>query len=450
MIPTIMTFYESLERKNLKKLKDKKQEKEIEEEIERIKNEFKELADRIKESNLLNSKNLVGFVRTRNYILEFYPKIWRDLNDEKEIKNIVELFRYAFLNEKLFRESLPIKKLEKSKSLYQLFIKLYIYSLERAIKEGFYFEYTERLEESSYLKGRIDLKKQINKLDKSKFSIDYYEYDVNNILNQNFKYANHYLLSDAEDLDLKRNLISIINQFPDEISKTLSWHDKEIIFSKINDRFEIPYNYANNFVRGRSTFRELGNKKTLWFLFDMNKVFENFVANFLIKNKNRIFENPSEVKIIVQEGERNFMFKDEEPSRIKGLRITRPDIIIEYSNNKIIIDTKYKVINKKNSKNEEYMENNEEDENLDDEKSISNSDLYQIFTYSQIYGSKINILLYPSKDETFFKGPYYFLYKFKDIRFYYGFINLNFTKENWENNMIYDLRNFLQKIIIIN
>jgi hypothetical protein len=50
-------------------------------------------------------------------------------------------------------------------------------------------------------------------------------------------------------------------------------------------------------------------------------------------------------------------------------------------------------------------------------------------------------------NETLFKGPYYFVDKLKDIRFYYGFINLNFTEENWENNMICDLKNSLQKII---
>lgn len=430
----IIKFYENFsEIKNNNYLqKDQKQ----------IEKEFYEMAKKLKNEKLLKSKSLVGFVKTKNYILEFYPKIWKELNDEKkEIRNIVELFKYAFLNEKLIHESMPLRKLEKTDSIYELFIKLYMFKLEKAIKDGFYFEYTERFDDSNYSKGKIEVKKQINKIDKSKFSIDFYEYDVNNILNQNIKYANYYLINNIEDFNLKKDLIKIINQFPEEISKTYYWVDKEIIFSKLNDRFEIPYNYASNLVRNRSSFTEYGKKKYLWFLFDMNKVFENFVANFLIKNKNKIFENHSEIKIIPQKGNKNFIFEESNESKNAGLRITRPDILIEYSNKKIIIDTKYKII--KDIK----IESNEDDENFIDDNSISNNDLYQIFTYSQTYGSIINILLYPSMNETLFKGPYYFVDKLKDIRFYYGFINLNFTEENWENNMICDLKNSLQKII---
>jgi len=429
----IIKFYENFsEIKNNNYLqKDQKQ----------IEKEFYEITKKLKNEKLSKSKSIVGFIKTKNYLIEFYPKIWKELNDEKkEIKNIVELFKYAFLNEKLIHESMSLRKLEKTDSIYVLFIRLYMFGLEKAIKDGFYFEYTERFDESNYSKGRIELKKQINKLDKSKFSIDFYEYDVNNILNQNLKYANYYLVNEIEDFNLKKDLIKIINRFPDEISKIYSWFDKDIIFSKLNDRFEIPYNYANNLVRNRSSFTEYGKKKYLWFLFDMNKVFENFVANFLIKNKDKIFENHSEIKMLPQKGNKNFIFEESNESKNTGLRITRPDILIEYSNKKIIIDTKYKIIK------DRKIESNEEDENFIDDKSISNTDLYQIFTYSQIYSSEDNILIYPSTDETFLRGPYYFLNSSKNKKFYYGFINLNFINDNWEKTMIEKLTKFFKKI----
>lgn len=443
MIEKSIIFYESIEKESIKKLGDKNS-KEID--LEKVREEFEEVCKKAKNEKLSKSKSLVGFVKTRNFLIEFHPKIWEDLNDDKkEIKNIVEFFKYAFLNEKLINESMSLRKLEKTDSIYQFFIRLYMLWLEKAIKEGFYFEYSERFDESNYSKARIELKKQINKLDKSKFSIDYYEYDTNNILNQNIKYANYYLVNEIEDFNLKKDLINIINQFPDEISNIYSWVDKDIIFSKLNGRFEIPYNYASNLVRNRSSFTEYGKRKYLWFLFDMNKVFENFVANFLEKNKDKIFENPSEVEILIQNGERNFIIEKNNNSKKSPLRSTIPDILIEYSDNKIIIDTKYKIINRKNDMDEKLLENNDEDENLTDNKSISNTDLYQIFTYSQIYGSENNILIYPSANKTSFSRPYYFLNNSNSKKFYYGFINLNFADNKGEKT-IKEFKEFFKKI----
>ena len=66
----------------------------------------------------------------------------------------------------------------------------------------------------------------------------------------------------------------------------------------------------------------------------------------------------------------------------------KPDVYIEKGSEKIIVDTKYKLI-------ETIKESNST------KKQVSQSDVYQMLAYSQYYKTEKCILLYPQFEESF-------------------------------------------------
>ena len=100
----------------------------------------------------------------------------------------------------------------------------------------------------------------------------------------------------------------------------------------------------------------------------MNKLFEAYVAEHVKKN----FSDRFRVRIQVRE---NFLF--DEPTNSFALK---PDILLEGSDEKIILDTKWKF-------------------------KISEDDMYQMFAYAKRYGArKIFLLCPPNVEEKIYRA----------------------------------------------
>lgn len=97
-------------------------------------------------------------------------------------------------------------------------------------------------------------------------------------------------------------------------------------------------------------------------LFPMEKLFENFIAEHVKK----IFSDRFSVRTQVRE---NFLF--DAPSNRYALK---PDILLESPDEKIILDTKWKL-------------------------KISEDDMYQMFAYAKRYGVKKIFLICPPSDD---------------------------------------------------
>jgi 5-methylcytosine-specific restriction enzyme subunit McrC len=71
----------------------------------------------------------------------------------------------------------------------------------------------------------------------------------------------------------------------------------------------------------------------------MNLLFEEFIAEFLKKNKKDFY-----LENVVLQSSKKYVFKDKK-------FLLKPDIIVEFQDKKIIIDTKYKKLNKDEQNN---------------------------------------------------------------------------------------------------
>ena len=73
--------------------------------------------------------------------------------------------------------------------LLELVIRLYATSLEDQLLFGVYKMYNRRQEESMFIRGKLDIGKQISRIDKSKFDVNYFKFTSDNDLNRFFIYS---------------------------------------------------------------------------------------------------------------------------------------------------------------------------------------------------------------------------------------------------------------------
>jgi McrBC 5-methylcytosine restriction system component len=345
------------------------------------------------EGDDLKFKNYVGFLRIGNYQFEILPKIWKKGENEEDksetIENFTKFFVYGMLkpneSDRYFESGMK----HKYTSFLNMLVHHYVISLERELKEGPYSEYVEIEEKGKFLRGRLDLNKQINSIDKSNFHVRYYNHSYDNHLNRNLLFAAEYMEDNSLIPINKTRLPYLISMFPEDISEIQEWNFKEFHFNRLNERFQLPYNYADLIVNG-NVFSHNKGRKYYSFLYDMNKLFEQFIANLIKRNSSTIFGfGLSRNNIRIQEGERNFIYKGGEPTVF-----TIPDIFIELSSNdRIIIDTKYQIM--------DGIEDNDEggSESVGSKK-VKNYHLYQLYTYSKLYNANLGIIIYPLESKS--------------------------------------------------
>ena len=311
---------------------------------------------------------------------------------------------------------------------------LFSYSLKEELAKGLYKQYVRSTDNSRYLKGKMDIARQVNKLDKSSFDQVYYQRTADNYLNNFLAYCNEYFmpkLTLEQARSINRNISAIFNT---ELCRPYEHQIKNYTFDRLNERFEIPFNIASIIMKYLTPSSHSGetSKVTSMFLFDMNWLFEKFIFNFLHENKETIFPECPEINLQYQKSSRNFIFEEQRP-----LKLTIPDIIIQSGNNrKIIIDIKYKEI-----KDLEIS--------TIEEKNICEEDLYQMFAYSELYGAD-TILCYPymKGDPVQIRGPFLFRENSNKKIWLMG-VKLDFA-HNWENATIKGFKNGLNKILNCN
>lgn len=151
-------------------------------------------------------------------------------------------------------------------------------------------------------------------------------------------------------------------------------------------------------LQGYSSIGNKGADKSFAILFEMNDVYEKYIANLLRMNLDKYTIHPQHNKYKLLKNEKTD----------KDIFSLKPDIVIKVDNKeKIIIDTKWKKLN----------------ENIN-RHGVKREDFYQMYAYLTRYKeSKTAILLYPNnyddeKNNDFLQSWYLEHNKDKKIRVY--------------------------------
>ena len=332
------------------------------------KNYFKELENFAQNNPLLLSyskkgelkaNQYVGIIQTKSgFVLEILPKIAKNNDYEKSKKVFLKMLKT--LQNSSFKLSNEASLKSQKYPLLEIFIEMFLDELAILIKKGIKSNYLLKNKNQNFLKGKLKINDHIKKniSHKERFFVEYDEYLPNITENKLIKTTLKKLFKVSKNFKNQKRIREFLFVF-NEIDEVFN---PKVLFSKLIKNRNMNYyekvlNLSKIFLLNESLIPYKGSNEVFAILFDMNRLFEDYVGNWFKKRyKNvklqdkqyRLFENKKRFSLI-------------------------PDIVID---NKVILDTKWKIINNEND--------------------ISQSDLYQMFAYASKYQKVKRIyLIYP-------------------------------------------------------
>ena len=258
-------------------------------------------------------------------------------------------------------------------TLLELLIRLYCSKLADAVRQGIPQQYTDQEDDLATLRGRLDLTRQFSTLAVSpqKLACRFDARSPDIALNQVMRAAIDKLSRVAQAPDNQRALSELSFAYSD-ISKVppnaLRWD--LIVLDRTNTRWRELLSLARVLLGDRHLQTSAGHNDGYALLFEMNLLFEEYVARLLARAL-----ADTDLSVSMQGGHRDCLF-DGEAGRFR----TRPDLIVRQGGRiALIIDTKWKRITR-----------------IDDPKQgVSQADVYQLMAYGRLYDCPHVVLLYP-------------------------------------------------------
>ncbi len=329
----------------------------------------------------IESNHWVGVIKYKKTIIQILPKLICNKDDNKTIlKNLIYMLSFT---KRLDIKTNEVAKLSKEKNPFmEILIREFADSLFDCLKRLTPQKYIREENNLNYLKGKIKFSENIryNCSNSAKFYCEYDEYSENNVLNQLFLFVSTCLYSISNNNYNKKILKFITNYYADI---DLICFDKvkaeKIKLSRNQEMFKKPFMLAKMFIENATVDLTKNRLENIILLWDMNKLFEEFVFELLKRNENK--NGLEGWKFTAQKGK--YLFKNDKDK----YRMTNADIFAERGDEKVIIDTKYK--------------------KFDTFKDVSNSDIFQVTTYCLLHNATKGILLYPRwKEDNNKKEPF--------------------------------------------
>jgi 5-methylcytosine-specific restriction enzyme subunit McrC len=314
-------------------------------------------------------KNYVGVIQIGGLTIEILPKADKQTssidNDYKTWHNV--LLSMLKVCKQISVNSISEANLtRRNNSLLELYFEIYLNEVESLLRNGLIKNYRKKFSNVLTLKGRLEFNKNIqqNCIHQERFYTHHQIYDFENLANQILLRALTILSSITTSFTLKDKISRLKLNFPDikEIPIEKSHFD-----NLRENRKAVSYiqalQIAKMIILNYSPDIRSGQENMLALLFDMNKLWEEYIYRMLLKTKR------NGISISFQ-NEQDFWEK----------RTIRPDIVLKHQTetgiDTYIIDTKWKVLDIKNPK-------------------PSDDDLKQMYTYNLYWNAKKSMLLYP-------------------------------------------------------
>lgn len=358
--------------------------------------------------NRLKARNYVGLIQTKSgFCLEILPKTFRTANENEgfEIRNCtcsspigsscnddtsnikcqvckaknLLLKMLKTLKNSPFKQSHISNLKTQNAHLLEIFVIMFLNELETLIKKGLKSDYIECEQNRKFLKGKLLFTQNLkhNFAHKERFFTASDEFSSDIAPNKLIKST--LLLLSTRHFSTKTNARIMQSRFVfDEISPSQNY-DKD--FAKcVNLRhfkaYELILLWCKIFLKKQTFTAYQGSEKAFALLFDMNELFESFVAWHL---KRYVAHEQCKYKVKTQDTGKHLLLENDKENKFR----IRPDIV-GYKNNKanFIADTKWKILN--------FSRN---------DYGVSQSDLYQVFAYLSKYQCQNGILIYPKIDD---------------------------------------------------
>ena len=309
----------------------------------------------------------VGVIQIGGLTLEILPKTDRKLHyEEREY----DTWRRVLLNMLAICQRIRIDAISEASlsrrynSLLDLYFMLYLDEVNQLLHQGLIKKYRKNQGNLNTLKGRLIFSRQIqqNLIHQERVYTEHQIYDFEHLLNQIILRAVS-ILSIVSHNPLIRDRINRIKlNFPEIKEITITdQHFENLCLNRKSEPYRRALNIARMIILNYRPDLKTGQENMLALLFDMNKLWEEYVYRMLKR-----YETPT-LKINEQESKIFWEHKS-----------IFPDIVVEYKTNgtaqTYIIDTKWKII---------------------DAIDPADNDLKQMFAYNLYWNAGKSMLLYP-------------------------------------------------------
>lgn len=344
---------------------------------------------KFKNPKTLKAQNYVGLIQVKSgFCVEILPKTFRTQKDSdgfkkqnqnsqesEKFKNPIDEAKQILLNMLKSLRKNPFKKSHISAlkthkfPLLEIFAMMFLDEIERLIKKGIKSDYVAVEQNRNFLKGKLLWTQNLkyNFAHKERFFTQSDEF-ISDIAPNRLIVSTVLFLS-GQNFSQKTSTRIKQSRFVFEAIKPSQNTDKDFAKS-VNLRhyksYELVLLWCKIFLKKQSFLPYFGKENAFALLFDMNKLFESFVAKHL---KQCLIDKECQIKI--QEKSKFLLC-----SESKNFFPIKPDIVCKDKDKTLFIaDTKWKIIS-----------------SFDD---ISQADLYQIFAYLAKYECERGILIYP-------------------------------------------------------
>ena len=323
----------------------------------------------------LRARGVVGVIATPDCQLEILPKIegaGESGVDDATLRH--RLIHMLAMARDIRIDARAITQLGWQRdTILELLIRLYCSKLVDAVRQGIPQQYTDQEDDLPTLRGRLDVTRQFSTLAVSpqRLACRFDARSPDIALNQVMRAAIGKLSRLAQAPDNQRALRELSFAYADisEVSPgSLRWD--LIVLDRTNTRWRQLLSLARLFLGDRHQQTSAGPIDGYALLFEMNILFEEYVARLLARAL-----AGTDLSVSAQGGHRDCLFEGE-----TGRFRTRPDLIVRRGSRiAMIIDTKWKRITR-----------------IDDPKQgVSQADVYQLMAYGRLYDCPSVVLLYP-------------------------------------------------------
>lgn len=304
----------------------------------------------------------VGVIQVGNLVIEILPKMDRhppDTSNKKFWRDVLlDMLRACHL---LRIETMNNAHLKlRSNSILDMYVELFINEVEALLRQGLTKKYRRIENNQPALRGALQFQQhfQKNLIHRERFYIRFHAYDYQHLINQILCktirllrriIANPLLLDKIERLKLCFPLLPDV-KVDDATFNNLQYNRK-------SEKYRTSLEIARLLLLNYSPDIRSGCNDVLAILFDMNQLFEEYIYRQIKKYA------PETISVSYQSSKRFW-----------GNHRIRPDIVLQTTKYRYIIDTKWKVLN---------------------DFRPSDSDLKQMFVYNHYFKAQRSVLLYP-------------------------------------------------------
>ena len=250
-------------------------------------------------------------------------------------------------------------------SILDTYFNIFLDEVETLLKRGLIKKYRKNQGNVNALKGRLIFNRHIEKnlIHQEHFYTNHQVYDSDHLINQILKYALQILKQISANLSITDRIARINLDFP-EISEVVikKFHFDSIPNNRKTNSYNEALKIAKMIILNYSPDIKKGQENMLALLFDMNKLWEEYIYRMLMRS------NKENLEVFYQNAQLFWEDRGIKPDIV--LKITHQDGNVET----LLIDTKWRIP--------------KDNQPADDE-------LKQMYAYNMYWDAPISMLLYP-------------------------------------------------------